>query len=194
MIKTLLLLCFEFFKTGLFAVGGGLATLPFLNDIAEKYPEWFTHEQLADMIAVAESTPGPIGINMATYAGFTAAGVPGALLATFSLVLPAFLILLMIAKALDLYMSNRFVKAAFKGLRPAVTGLIAAAGFGVYKLCLLDIEVFDGSVSSIPQIFNWVPILIFAVVLFLTQFKYTKKLHPVILIAACAAVGVLLKL
>lgn len=190
-MKTLLLLCFEFFKTGLFAVGGGLATLPFLTEISAKHPDWFTQAQLADMIAVAESTPGPIGINMATYAGYSSAGIPGALLATFSLVLPSFIILTIIAGILHKYMENRFVKSAFSGLRPAVTGLIAAAGFSVYKLTLLDLDAFDG---NLLKVFNIPALIIFAVILFITQFKKTKKIHPIVIIAVCAVIGIVFKL
>ena len=83
-----LLLMYEFFKTGLFAVGGGLATIPFLQKMSEHHPEWFTAAELADMIAVAESTPGPIGVNMATFAGYRTAGIFGAVAATLALVLP----------------------------------------------------------------------------------------------------------
>lgn len=91
-----LTLFYEFFKAGLFAIGGGLATLPFLSRMADMYP-WLTHAQLADMIAVSESTPGAIGINCATYAGFHAAGIPGAVVATLSLVLPSYLVILAVA-------------------------------------------------------------------------------------------------
>ena len=103
---TLLRLFWEFFKTGLFAVGGGLATLPFLSDIADK-TGWFTHAQLADMVAVAESTPGPIGVNTATYVGFTTAGYPGALIATLGLVTPSIIIILNIASLLKAFSDNR---------------------------------------------------------------------------------------
>ena len=89
-------LFYEFFKIGLFAVGGGMATIPFLMDLTSRY-SWFTMADLTNMIAVSESTPGPIGINMATYAGFNAAGIPGALCATLSLVLPAWIIIILIA-------------------------------------------------------------------------------------------------
>ena len=82
-----LTLFYEFFKVGLFSVGGGVATIPFYMELADKY-DWLTTQMLTDMIAVSESTPGPIGINLATYAGFRAAGIPGALVATFSTVLP----------------------------------------------------------------------------------------------------------
>ena len=105
----------EFFKTGLFAVGGGLATLPFLQDMAVR-TGWFTTAQLADMVAVSESTPGPIGVNMATYVGFTVAGVPGALVATLGLITPSIIIILIIAAFLQAFRNNRFVNAAFYGL------------------------------------------------------------------------------
>lgn len=190
-IVNLLTLCFEFFKTGLFAVGGGLATLPFLSEMADKYP-WFTHEQLADMIAVSESTPGPIGVNMATYVGFRVWGVPGAILATLSLVLPSLIIVVIIAKMMSKYMSNKYVQWAFGGLRPAVTGLIAAAGWSVVELALLDLT--DFSIARFWEAINIPAVIIFAIVLFLAQFKKTKKLHPIVFIGACAVLGIILKL
>lgn len=198
-LMTLLTLCFEFFKTGLLAVGGGLATLPFLSAMADKYPGWFTHEQLADMVAVSESTPGPIGVNMATYVGFrvmSAHGsvwsVPGAILATVSLVLPSLIIIVAIAKMMNKYMENKFVQWAFGGLRPAVTGLIAAAGWSVVELTLLDLTDFN--IMRFWEAINIPAVIIFAVVLFFAMFKKTKKLHPIVFIGACAVLGVLLKL
>lgn len=196
---TLLTLCFEFFKTGLLAVGGGLATLPFLSEMANKYPAWFTHAELADMIAVSESTPGPIGVNMATYVGFRVMGahgalwsVPGAVLATVSLVLPSLIIVVIIAKMINKYMENKYVQWAFGGLRPAVTGLIAAAGWSVVELTLLDLENFD--IMRFWEAINIPAVIIFAVVLFLAMFKKTKKLHPIVFIGACAVLGIVLKL
>ncbi len=191
-LMTVLTLCYEFFKTGLLAVGGGLATLPFLSEMANKYPDWFTHEQLADMIAVSESTPGPIGVNMATYVGFRVFGIPGAVLATISLVLPSLIIIVAIAKVMDKYMSNKYMKWAFGGLRPAVTGLIAAAGWSVVELALLDLTDFD--IARFWEAINIPAVIIFAAVLFLTQFKKTKKLHPIIFIGICAAIGIIFKL
>ena len=114
-----ILLFLEFFKTGLFSIGGGLATLPFLYDIADKYP-WFDRAVLADMIAVSESTPGPIGINMATYVGYETGGILGGILATVALVLPSVIIIIIIAKFLNKFNENKIVKSAFYGLRPAV--------------------------------------------------------------------------
>ncbi len=199
LLTTLLTLCYEFFKTGLLAVGGGLATLPFLSEMANKYPHWFTHAQLADMIAVSESTPGPVGINMATYVGFRVMGaygavwsVPGAILATVSLVLPSLIIIVIVAKMMNKYMENKYVQWAFGGLRPAVTGLIAAAGWSVVELALLDLTDFD--ITRFWEAINIPAVIIFAVVLFLAQFKKTKKLHPIVFIGACAVLGVLLKL
>lgn len=199
LLTTLLTLCFEFFKTGLLAVGGGLATLPFLSEMANKYPDWFNHAELADMIAVSESTPGPIGINMATYVGFRVMGdfgatwsIPGAILATVSLVLPSLIIIVIIAKMMNKYMENNLVQWAFGGLRPAVTGLIAAAGWSVVELALLDLTDFN--IARFWEAINIPAVIIFAVVLFLAQFKKTKKLHPIVFIGACAVLGILLKL
>lgn len=190
-LLNLLTLCLEFFKTGLFAVGGGLATLPFLSEMADKYP-WFTHEQLADMIAVSESTPGPIGVNMATYVGFLVFGIPGAILATLSLVLPSLIIIVIVAKMMNKYMNNKYVQWAFGGLRPAVTGLIAAAGWSVVELALLDLTDFN--IARFWEAINIPAVIIFALVLFFAQFKKTKKLHPIVFIGACAVLGILLKL
>ena len=131
----------EFFKTGLFAVGGGMATLPFLQEIGES-TGWFTYGDLMNMLAVSESTPGPIGINMATYVGYTVGGVPGALVATLGEVTPCVIIILLVATVLQSFRSNPYVERAFYGLRPASTGLIAAAGVAVVLevltgICLL---------------------------------------------------------
>ena len=179
----LLLLCWEFFKTGLFAVGGGMATIPFLAEMSRNHPHWFTLEMLADMIAVSESTPGPIGINMATYVGYTAYGLIGGVLATFSLVLPSLLTLLMVARALDKYRTNRFVDAGFRALRPAVAGLIGAAGYTVLSMTLW------GAGGLL-----WVNIALFAVLLTCMQVKPLKKIHPIAYIVVAAVIGIALKL
>ena len=103
---TLLSLFWEFLKIGLFAVGGGMATLPFLYDLGET-SGWFTSAQVLDMLAVSESTPGPIGINMATYVGFSVGGIPGAVLATLGTILPGTLLVLVLAKFLQRFRDNR---------------------------------------------------------------------------------------
>ena len=162
-------LFFEFFKTGLFAVGGGMATLPFLYDMAEK-TNWFTSGQLADMIAVSESTPGPIGVNMATYVGFTTAGFWGGLIATLALVTPSVIIIVIISYFLKAFRENKYVDAAFYGLRPASTGLIAAAGMTVVTITLLQMDLFKNS-GSIMDLFNWKS-LILAVIIYILSIKY----------------------
>lgn len=188
---TLLLLFFEFFKTGLFAVGGGMATLPFLYDMSARHPEWFSAAQLADMIAVSESTPGPIGVNMATYVGFETSGVPGALVATLGLVTPSVIVILIVARMLKAFRSNKTVDAVFYGLRPCSVGLIAAAGILVVKIALFRFDAYAAS-GIITDIFNWKALALAAVLLVLTRVvKATKKLHPVVFILASAAAGVL---
>ena len=183
-------LFYEFFKTGLFAVGGGMATLPFLYNMAEK-TGWFTAAQLADMVAVSESTPGPIGVNMATYVGFTTAGVPGAVFATLGLVTPSVLIILIIARVLHQFRQNRYVDAAFYGLRPCSVGLIAAAGLLVVRIALFDADRYAAT-GIFTDLLRPKALLLTAVLLVLTRWvNATKKLHPIVFIIGSAAVGVL---
>lgn len=131
------LLFFEFFKIGLFAIGGGLVTVPFLFDLAEHYP-WFDTAELADMIAISESTPGPLGVNMATFAGFKAAGIWGGIIATTGLVMPSVIIIVMIAKLLKKFQDNPYVKNILYGIRPAVLALILFAGYQIARLAVVD--------------------------------------------------------
>ena len=181
-----LTLIYEFFKTGLFAVGGGLATLPFLTEICHMYT-WFTEQNLSDMIAISESTPGPIGVNMSTFAGFQAAGVPGAIVATCALVLPSLIVIILISKFLEKFDQHPLVKNAFTGLRPAVTGLITAAMASVMKIALLDIPAFTES-KNILDLINFPALALFAL-LFAGMMKF-KKLHPIVFIAVAAACGI----
>ena len=183
-------LFWEFFKTGLFAVGGGLATLPFLDRMVET-TGWFTHAQLVDMIAVSESTPGPIGVNMATYVGYLTAGVPGSVIATLGLATPSVIIILLIARALKAFRDNKYVDAAFYGLRPCSIGLIAAAGLLVVKIALFHFDAYKLS-GALGDLFNWKAIALAALLLVLTRFvKPLKKLHPIFFILGSALVGVL---
>ncbi len=185
-------LFFEFFKTGMFAVGGGMATLPFLYDISTK-TGWFTEAQLADMIAVSESTPGPIGVNMATYVGFTTAGVPGAIIATLGLVTPSVIVILIVARVLQAFRQNRYVDAAFYGLRPCSVGLIAAAGILVVRIAMFRTELY-AQTGVLADLFNGKALLLAAALVLLTRYvKKTKGLHPIVFIFASAAVGVLFR-
>ena len=185
----LLRLYWEFFKTGLFAVGGGLATLPFLSQMADK-TGWFTQGQLMDMVAVSESTPGPIGINTATYVGFTTSGVPGALAATLGLVTPSILIILAIASFLKAFRSNRYVDAVFRCLRPASTGLIAASGLSVAA-----ITFYTAAPAGILAGVQWKAVILAVLLLLVTRgIPQTKKLHPVVWIALSALAGIVFSL
>lgn len=192
-------LFFEFFKTGLFAVGGGLATLPFLYEMGET-TGWFTASDVADMIAISESTPGAIGINMATYAGFKTAGLAGGLCATIGLSMPSILIILVIASFLKKFRNNKYVDSAFKGLRPASMAMITAAGLNVVKIALFDFTVLktSGGSSSIDygmmqdnlgDFFLW-KAWILAIVITVAMQKF-KKIHPIVFIAVSALVGII---
>lgn len=182
----LLRLIFEFAKTGLFSVGGGLATLPFLYEISNN-TGWFSHADIADMIAISESTPGPIGINMSTYAGFKTAGVLGGILASFGLALPSIIITLIIARFLNKFRDNPLVEGAFYGLRPASIAMITAAGLNVAKVALVNLEAY-GLTGNLGDLFVW-KALILAALIFIGQKKL--KWHPVVFIAISAVVGIL---
>ncbi len=180
-------LFWEFLKIGLFAVGGGMATLPFLKELAER-TGWYTQDLITDMIAISESTPGPIGINMATYVGCNVAGYPGGFIATMGELIPSLIIVILISKSLERFRSSTAVEDAFYGLRPAVTGLIAAAGISVAQVALVRLELYQrsGVLLDLP---DWKKLVLFA-----ACFLGIRKLkwHPVAFIAASAAVGILL--
>ena len=191
-------LFWEFFKTGLFAVGGGMATLPFLQAIGEN-TGWYTYGDLMNMLAVSESTPGPIGINMATYVGFTAAGIPGAVIATLGEVTPSIIVILIVAAVLHSFRNNKYVDRAFYGLRPASTGLIAAAGITVILEVLTSVQLAARSGGLIKAVslgegslLNVRGLLLAALLIVLTNcVPRVKKLHPIVFIALSAAAGVL---
>ena len=198
-------LFYEFFKTGLFAVGGGMATIPFLYNMADS-TGWFTRIDVDNMIAVGESTPGPIGVNMATYVGYITGmnegGLPfallGAVVATLGLITPSIIVILIIASFLKSFRDNRYVESAFYGLRPASTGLIAAAGLSVAvtNLFYTESEAFNAVVTKWSDIFdpavvNWKGWALAAVLWVLTnKVKQTKKLHPIIFILGSAVVDI----
>lgn len=173
-------LFYEFAKTGLFAVGGGMATIPFLYAISEK-TGWFTASDIGNMIAISESTPGAMGVNMSTYVGFSVKGISGAVLATLGLVLPSIMIILIISRMLDKFKDSKLVKKIFYGLRPASTGLIIAAGIGVAS------ETLSG-VSRVLCLERG----ILMVVLYFAIRKWKK--HPVVYIAAAAIAGIFFQL
>ena len=184
-------LFFEFFKIGLFSVGGGLATIPFLQDLGAR-TGWFTAGDLADMIAVSESTPGPIGVNMSTYVGFTCGGPLGAVVGVLGLVTPSILVILLVSLFLKKFRDSRTVDGVFQGLRPASTALITAAGLSVARIALF--QTAQGPQPAAALTPYWPAIAIALVVFACMRLPKLKNLHPILYIAAAAAAGVILRL
>ncbi|GHV85866.1 chromate transporter [Spirochaetia bacterium] len=181
----LLLLYAEFFKIGVFSIGGGLATLPFLYNLAARYG-WIRAEQIGNFLAIAQSAPGAIGVNMAAQTGYAAAGFPGLVLAPLGLISPAIIVILLVSRILTAVKESTVVKAVFGGLRPAAAGLITAAGFGVIALSL-----YSGSAGRWYEDIRWKELVLFAV-LFLLIWKFKK--HPILYIAAAGTAGIFLGL
>lgn len=190
-------LFYEFFKTGLFTVGGGMATIPFLYKMSDA-TGWFTYNDLANMIAVGESTPGPIGVNMATYVGFITGmdqggllfAILGAVVATLGLVTPCYLVITIIALFLKNFRENKYVDRAFYGLRPASAGLIAAALVSVIQSALIFPEHFTDGFNL--QGVNWIGCALAVVLwIFTNKVKKTKGLHPIVFIGASAVIGII---
>ena len=180
-------LYFIFFKVGLFTVGGGLAAIPLLQEevLARN---WLSLGKFTDMIAVSESTPGPIGANVATYVGYSQMGILGSVVATIGLVTPSVIIIILVAKFVLHYRDNKFVDAVFIGLRPAVTGLILSAAFSVALITLVDIELFSES-NHLIDLFNIKAILMF-VVFYYAIYKWKK--HPIYYILAAGLIGIVI--
>lgn len=192
-------LFWEFFKTGLFAIGGGMATVPFLQNISAK-TGWYTAGQLADMIAVSESTPGPLGVNMGTYVGYTVGsgaygvwgGILGAVTATIGLIFPSVVIIMIIAYFLKKFRDSKLVNAALYGLRPASVALISAAGVNIVLIALLRV----GSIYEIGSIsLSWKSVVLAAVIYLLTnRVPKLKKVHPIWFIGLAALCGIVLQM
>jgi chromate transporter len=174
-------LFYEFFKIGLFAFGGGLATIPFLYQLTVNFPSWITSDDVANMIAISQSTPGPMGVNMATYAGFNVIGIFGGVVATLGLVTPSVIIVVVVAKFLKHFDQKWYVKDSFYGLRPTVLALICYAVSNIFVL-----SVFEGTHLRITES------IIFVSIFFL--YRIFNKIHPIIWILIGAALGILLKL
>ena len=172
-----------FFTIGAFTFGGGYAMLPLIRQ-AVAARGWLTAEELLDFIAVSESTPGPFAVNIATYVGVRTAGLAGALCATLGVVLPSFLVILLVARAVDRFRKSRWVEGCLSGLRPAVVGLIASA-----LAASAATVFFPAGLSAVrwddPAL--WLSAGILAVSLLLI---FRIKLHPIAVLCLCAALGV----
>ncbi len=191
-----------FFKIGLFTIGGGYAMIPMIKAEVVNMG-WMTVNNLIDFIAVAESTPGPFAINIATYVGTITggqngvlSGILGALSATLGVILPSFLIILLVARYFDGFKDNRYVSAALYGIRPAVVGLIASAAFTIAIGVFLSFSIGSGQrlFSAIREngaavSFNWRALIIGALAFGFSRWK--KKLHPIWMILGAAVLGIL---
>ena len=184
-VMVLVQLFLEFCRVGLFSVGGGLATIPFLTDLGER-TGWFGAGDLANMIAISESTPGPMGVNMATYVGFHTAGVVGGVVATVGLIFPSVVIILIIAGFLEKFRQSKAVDAVFYGLRAASVALITAALLQVAKIALLT--------PGQPFQLNLVAVILAVIVFVLVKFSPLKKLHPVCFIGLAALAGIVFQM
>ena len=192
LLESLVMLFYEFFKVGLFAIGGGLATLPFLNELQVRY-DWFTPDDITNMLAISESTPGPLGVNMATYVGFKNCGVIGGVVATLGLIAPSIIIIIIIARFLRKFQDNPYVRYAFYGLRPASAGLIAAAALDIGKVVVFSGTVSFASASAFFGALDLKGILFGVLLLVLTNIKKLKKIHPVFFIAFAAVIGIVFR-
>ena len=178
-------LFWEFFKAGLFTVGGGLASLPFLYEISDK-TGWYSYAQLADMIAISESTPGPIGINMATYEGFTSAGVLGSVVASIGFIVPPLIIASIVSRFLKKFSENRLVKGAFYGLRAVSVALVCSALVSVAEISLINVPLF-GETGNFFDLIS-IPGIVLAVLCWFVLKK--KNPHPVVILGMSAAAGI----
>ena len=189
---TLLLLSFEFFTTGLFAVGGGLATIPFLQRMGTRRG-WYSSAQLANMIAAAQSAPGPLGTNMAAYAGYAVGGFPGAVIALSSLLFPTLVVNVTMAGLMERFRRGTAMEIVMRAIRPASAGLICAAAFRLIQISI----VRPGAVWDLHAPLTWLQnfdprcVALYAALLPFAFWKKLKKVHPIAYIAIGALVGIL---
>lgn len=195
LIILLLKLFGTFFKIGLFTIGGGYAMIPMIREEVITQG-WMQLDALIDFIAIAESTPGPFAINIATYIGTVTGGqfgvgegIIGAVFATLGVVLPSFIIILLVARFFDGFKNNKYVSSALTGIRPVVVGLIAAAGFSIAVSIFSNLDsLFD--LGEVAFVLNWKALVIGAIALGFSLWK--KKLHPIWMIMISAGLGILL--
>ncbi len=183
----LLQLFFSFFQIGLFSIGGGYAAMPLIQQQVVDLHNWLTMSQFADIMTIAEMTPGPIAINSATFVGIQIAGIPGALVATFGCILPSCVIVLSLAYLYYRFRGMNVVQGVLAGLRPAVVAMIASAGISLFSMTLYGQRSFPADLSGL----NAASLLIFAVGLFILR-KW--KVSPIAVMISSGAAGILLSL
>ncbi|MCL2833994.1 MAG: chromate transporter [Treponema sp.] len=175
----------NFFRIGLFAIGGGLATVPFLFEIADS-SDWLTREAIANMLAVAQSLPGAIGVNLAAYVGFIHSGPAGGFAAALGLVAPSIIIIIIIARILDRFKESKIIKSLFTAFRPAAAGLLSAAGFSAIML-----SIWNAAAPVWYEFLRWKELILMGVLFFLI---YKFKKHPLLYIAGAGVIGIILGL
>ncbi len=180
-------LFYEFAKVAVFTFGGGMASIPFLKDMALE-TGWFTVEQLTDFIAISESTPGPIAVNIATYAGYNTAGYLGGVAATLGLTFPAIVLMTIVFKFISAFRGNRYIDRAFYGLRPCVLALILYSLFDIGVKTLMT----GRGISAGLGMFDLRACRIFGLIVALEYNKKLKKVHPVAFLALAAVMGIIL--
>ena len=181
-----------FLKIGLFTIGGGYALLPMIRNEVVFNWQWISEESFVNFIGIAESTPGPFAINMATFVGYHTSGVLGSLCATFGVVLPSFIIILIIAKLFAKFSNSKFVKSLFWGFKPVVAGLILSAAVTLCVGAILPNVSFKDFNFDISGFDVWA-LFIFAVIFMLSQIKIKgKKTHPFVLVISSAVLGIII--
>ena len=181
-----LLLFLEFFKIGLFTFGGGYAMIPLIKETVI-YHEWIAEAEFYDFIGLCEATPGPIAVNMASFVGFSQAGVLGSILATLGVVLPSFIIIVLVASILKKFLERKGVKNFFTGVRPVVIGLITSTGF-ILLLKALGYQTLDTFNFSLVSLVICV-VLVFLLIIYKLIFK--KKMNNILFIVLSAVFGLL---
>ena len=181
-----LTLAIEFFKIGLFSIGGGLATIPFLSELGNKY-NWFTQKELVDMIAISESTPGPIGINMSTYVGYKVAGVLGSIIATLFEVMPALIIITIIAKMITRFNENTYFKKIMQWVRPCTVALIFVSFINIFSNSVIPIN----QINNLDAFKSGIDIRLIVIFIGIYILNKNTTFHPIIYIALSAIIGII---
>lgn len=197
LLSLFLELFIRFFFVGLFSIGGGLATLPFLTDMGES-TGWFTPADISNMVAISESTPGPLGINMATYIGYQICngygmgfGFLGGVLSTVGLVTPSVIVIIIVSKMLMKFRRSKYVEFTFYGLRAASVGLIASALLSVAKIAYLGTQEIADPTALLTAV-DYKSIIL-SIIIFICIKKF-KKLHPIVLILISGLAGIIFKM
>ena len=194
-------LFWEYFKVGLFTIGGGYAMLPLVTQVVLRRG-WLTEDQLYNFVGIAESTPGPFAINLATFVGnsvgLTAGlgvfgGILGSIVATVAVVLPSLIIIIVVTILLEKFKSSKYVQGALRGIRPVVVGLILSAVMTVgCKVILPELNLKNIDATGFSQ-FNWISLIIIAAIVPLSQVRIKrKKIHPIYLILLSALCGIVI--